>query len=69
MSEEDRESRLFDELHQIRTELHTLHEEFAKRGMKEEFESRVNELEAEERLRQIKDEPEEANKPKKGRIR
>jgi sulfur transfer complex TusBCD TusB component (DsrH family) len=63
--DEDRESRLFDELHQIRTELHALREDFAKRGMKEEFENRVNELEVEERLRQIQDEIEDANKPKK----
>jgi hypothetical protein len=33
--------------------------------MKEEFENRVNELEVEERLRQIQDEIEDANKPKK----
>jgi hypothetical protein len=65
LPDEDRESRLYDELHQIRTELHALREDFAKRGMKEEFESRVNELEVEERLRQIQDEIEDANKPKK----
>ncbi len=65
MPDEDRESRLFDELHQIRTELHALREDFAKRGMKEEFDNRVNELEVEERLRQIQDEIEDANEPKK----
>jgi hypothetical protein len=45
--------------------LHGLREDFAKRGMKEVFESRINELEVEERLRQIQDEIEDANKPKK----
>jgi hypothetical protein len=65
LPDDDRESRLFDELRQIRTELHGLREDFAKRGMKEEFESRVNELEVEERLRQIQDEIDEAGKPKK----
>ncbi len=63
MPEEDRESRLYDELHSIRTDLHGLREDFARRGLKEEFDSRVNELEVEERLRQIQDEIEEANKP------
>lgn len=65
MPGEERDSRLFDELHSIRTELHALREDFAKRGMKEEFDSRVNELEVEERLRQIQDEIEDANQPKK----
>jgi hypothetical protein len=53
--EEERESRLFDELHQIRTELHALREDFAKRGIKEESESRVNQENVEERLQQIQD--------------
>lgn len=65
MSDEDRESRLYEKLHTIRTELQALREDFRKRGMKEEFDSRVNELEVEVRLRQIQDEIEEAAKPKK----
>jgi hypothetical protein len=52
LPEEDRESRLFDELRSIRTELHTLREDFAERGIKAEFEGRVRQLEAEKRLRQ-----------------
>lgn len=67
MPEEDRDSRLFDELRSIRTELQALREDFAKRGMNEEFDRRVNELEVEERLRQIQDEITEAQKPKRKR--
>jgi hypothetical protein len=63
MQEDDRDSRLFNELHQIRTELHALRQSFEERGMEHEFEAHVNELEIEERLRQIQDEIEEANKP------
>jgi hypothetical protein len=47
MQGEDRDSRLFNELHQIRTELHAIRESFEKRGMQEQFEAHVNELEIE----------------------
>jgi hypothetical protein len=63
MQEDNRDSRLFNELHQIRTELHALRQDFEQRGMKDQFEARVNELEIEERLRQIQDEVVEENKP------
>jgi hypothetical protein len=63
MQEDGRDSRLFNELHQIRTDLHALRQDFEKRGMQEQFEAHVNELEIEERLRQIQDEIEDSNKP------
>jgi hypothetical protein len=63
MREDNRDSRLFNELHQIRTELHALRQSFEERGMQEQFEAHVNELEIEERLRQIQDEVEYENKP------
>lgn len=63
MQEGDRDSRLFNELHQIRSELHAIRQSFEKRGMQEQFEAHVNELEIEERLRQIQDEIEDGNKP------
>jgi len=63
MREDNHDSRLFDELRQIRTELHALREDFQQRGMKAQFEAHVNELEIEERLRQIQDELVEENKP------
>jgi len=44
LPDDDRESRLFEELRTIRTELQALREDFRTRGMKEEFDSRVNEL-------------------------
>lgn len=63
--EEDREQRLFTELTKIREEMHTLREDFEKRGIREEFDSRINVLEVEERLQQIQDEIIEESKPKK----
>jgi hypothetical protein len=63
MREEDRDSRLFNELHQIRTDLHALRQDFEQRGMKEQFEARMSELELDERLQQIQDEIAEENKP------
>ncbi|HEX6507055.1 MAG TPA: hypothetical protein VF221_05425 [Chloroflexota bacterium] len=62
---EDPNRRLFDELHQIRQELHLLREDFEQKGLREELDSRVNELEIEERLRQIQDDIVEGQKPKK----
>jgi uncharacterized protein YPO0396 len=59
------DSRLFEELHQIRQELHALREDFEKKGMREEIDQRISELEVEERLRQIQDEIVEERKPKK----
>ena len=67
MQQDNGDSRLFDELHQIRTELHALREDFAKRGLESQFEARVNELEIEERLRQIQDEITEESKPSQKR--
>jgi hypothetical protein len=65
LHDEGRDSRLFDELYKIRQELHTLRENFEKRGTKDESESRVNELEVEKRLRQIQDAITQERKPKK----
>jgi hypothetical protein len=62
---DDSNQRLFDELRQIRQDIHALREDFVKEGRKVEFESRVSELEIEERLRQISDELVEEQKPKK----
>lgn len=63
MQPDNHDSRLFDELHQIRTELQALRKDFEKRGLESQFEAHVNELEIEERLRQIQDEITEEGKP------
>jgi hypothetical protein len=57
--------RLFEELHQIRQDLHALRESFEQKGLTQEFETKINDLEIEERMRQIQDEIVEAGKPKK----
>ncbi len=62
---EDREQRLYTELAGIHEELHALRKDFEGRGMREELDSRINNLEIEERLRQIQDEISEENKPRK----
>jgi hypothetical protein len=37
--------RLFEESHQIRQDLHALRESFEKKGLAQEFESKINDLE------------------------
>ena len=53
---EERDSRLFEELHGIREELRTLREDFEKRGMQEQFDEKISEIEVEQRLSEIEKE-------------
>jgi hypothetical protein len=60
---EDRGEQILAELAQIRSERHGPREAFEKRGLQEELDHRISELEIEERLRQIQDEIVIENQP------
>jgi hypothetical protein len=62
----DRTDQLMQELTAIHEEIRALREDLKGKGVREEFDRRMQELEVEERLRQIQDEI-EAPPPKKRR--